>query len=38
MPTMLLRRTKKLVGNSHLVSYEDYSISKRENGIGWDIE
>lgn len=28
---------QKLVGNSHLVSYEDYSISKRENGIGWDI-
>ena len=27
---------QKLVGNSHLVSYEDYSIRKRY-GIGWDI-
>ena len=28
---------QKLVGNSHVVSYEDYSINKRQNGIGWDI-
>lgn len=28
---------QKLVGNSHLVSYEDYSILKRQDGIGWDI-
>ena len=28
---------QRLVGNSHLVSYEDYSICKRQNGIGWDI-
>ena len=27
---------QKLVGNSHLVSYEDYAIRKRY-GIGWDI-
>lgn len=28
---------QKLVGNSHLVSYEDYSIRKREEDIGWDV-
>ena len=28
---------QKLVGNSHLVSYEDYSIRKREEEIGWDV-
>lgn len=28
---------QKLVGNSHLVSYEDYSIRKRTEEIGWDV-
>lgn len=28
---------QKLVGNSHLVSYEDYTIRKRQDDIGWDI-
>lgn len=28
---------QKLVGNSYLVSYEDYSIRKRTEEIGWDV-
>lgn len=32
-----IRIMQKLIGNSHLVSYEDYSIRKRYNEIGWDI-
>lgn len=28
---------QKFVGNSHLVSYEDYVIRKRPDNIGWDI-
>ena len=28
---------QKFVGNSHLVSYEDYVIRKRPENIGWDI-
>ena len=28
---------QRLVGNSYIVSYEDYAVRKRENSIGWDI-
>ena len=32
-----IRIMQRFVGNSHIVSYEDYEIKKRENRIGWDI-
>lgn len=32
-----IRIMQKFVGNSHLVSYEDYVIRKRPESIGWDI-
>ena len=28
---------QRFVGNSHIVSYEDYSIRKRPDQIGWDL-
>ena len=28
---------QRFVGNSHIVSYEDYAIRKRDSEIGWDI-
>ena len=28
---------QRFVGNSHIVSYEDYAIRKRYNEVGWDI-
>ena len=32
-----IRIMQGFVGNSHIVSYEDYEICKREDRIGWDI-
>ena len=32
-----IRIMQSFVGNSHIVSYEDYSIRKRYNQIGWDL-
>ena len=32
-----IRIMQRFVGNSHIVSYEDYLIHKREDSIGWDI-
>ena len=32
-----IRIMQGFIGNSHIVSYEDYSICKREDAIGWDI-
>ena len=32
-----IRIMQGFVGNSHIVSYEDYAIRKREDRIGWDI-
>ena len=32
-----IRIMQGFVGNSHIVSYEDYAIRKREDQIGWDI-
>ena len=28
---------QRLVGNSHIVSYEDYAVRRRDGAIGWDI-
>ena len=32
-----IRIMQRFVGNSHIVSYEDYSIRKRQRQIGWDL-
>ena len=32
-----IRIMQNFVGNSHIVSYEDYYIRKRSDGIGWDL-
>ena len=32
-----IRIMQQFVGNSHIVSYEDYAIRKRDSEIGWDI-
>ena len=32
-----IRTMQRFVGNSHIVSYEDYAIQKRDCEIGWDI-
>ena len=32
-----IRIMQRFVGNSHIVSYEDYSIRKRPDQIGWDL-
>ena len=32
-----IRIMQRFVGNSHIVSYEDYAIRKRNNQIGWDL-
>ena len=32
-----IRIMQQFIGNSHIVSYEDYAIRKRNNQIGWDL-
>ena len=32
-----IRIMQRFVGNSHIVSYEDYALRKRDSEIGWDI-
>ena len=32
-----IRIMQQFIGNSHIVSYEDYAIWKRNNQIGWDL-